>query len=223
MDLVVQHQRVIALAPVVADALAAIDDERVDAECGQPRGGRKSGVAAADDEHRGIAIGIGRRRVPDIEPVRSAEIARIGLCGRCGLPVRRDLVESRQQRPGFKGVAIVGVGPEPHHTAASSVHRLKRENCFDRVGAGAHHVARRCAARRDPEIVGPRLARVLVQTADRGVAAFDRCDPPGQRQHVTPITIRVEQLAQIVGVDDDGLLELCQPVLDDDGKGVRSG
>jgi hypothetical protein len=36
--LIMQRQRMVALAPVVADARMAVDDERVDAELLQPSG-----------------------------------------------------------------------------------------------------------------------------------------------------------------------------------------
>ena len=59
LHLVVQRERVIARAPVVADARVAIDDQRVDAELGEARGDRQAGLAAADHQHRRIAILVG--------------------------------------------------------------------------------------------------------------------------------------------------------------------
>ena len=79
MHLIVQDQRVIALAPVVADALFAIDDQRIDLQLREARGDRKSGVSAADHEHIRVAIGIFGGGLSDVEPVGTAEIARIGL------------------------------------------------------------------------------------------------------------------------------------------------
>ena len=58
MHLVVQDQRVIALAPVVADARFAVDDQRIDLQLREARGDRKPGLSAADDEHSRVAIGI---------------------------------------------------------------------------------------------------------------------------------------------------------------------
>ena len=58
MHLVVQRQRVIALAPVVADARLAVDDQRVDLQLLQARRDRKPGLAAADHQHGRIAVGV---------------------------------------------------------------------------------------------------------------------------------------------------------------------
>ena len=60
MHFVVQGERVVALAPVVADALVAIDDQRVDAERAEPRRDREPRLAAAHHQHGRIVIGVGR-------------------------------------------------------------------------------------------------------------------------------------------------------------------
>ncbi len=59
VHLVVQDERVIAIAPVVADARLAIDDQRIDAQLLEARGDRKPGLSAADHEHGRVAVGIG--------------------------------------------------------------------------------------------------------------------------------------------------------------------
>ena len=59
LDLVVQRERVVALAPVVADALVLVDDERVDADLPEPGRDGQTRLAAADDQHRRLAV---RRR-----------------------------------------------------------------------------------------------------------------------------------------------------------------
>ncbi len=79
MHLVVQRQRVITLAPVVADARLTVHDERIDLQLGQACRDRKSGLSPADHEHNWILIGIPGVGFPDVEPVGAAEIARIGL------------------------------------------------------------------------------------------------------------------------------------------------
>ena len=75
VDLVVQRQRMVANAPVVADPRKAIDNERIDIELNQPSGDSQSVLAGADDQHCGIAIGVRTRRHPLVEPVFAAEIA----------------------------------------------------------------------------------------------------------------------------------------------------
>ena len=164
LHLVVQGQRVIAVAPVVADARLAIDDQGVDLQLGEPRRDRKPGLAAADHQHGRIAIGIRGRSLAQVEPVRSAEIARIGLAGRTRAPdvllVPLDLVERGEQRPRLWRVAVGGIGREPHDPVAAALARLEAEERFDRARAGARHMARRGAMRRDPEIRWAGAARV---------------------------------------------------------------
>ena len=105
MHLVVQGQRVIALAPVVADARLAVDDQRVDAELRQARGDRKPGLPAADDEHGRVAVGVCGGGFPQVEPVGPAKIARVGFAWRPRsadlLLEPLELVERREQRPGL--------------------------------------------------------------------------------------------------------------------------
>ncbi len=72
----------IAVAPVVADAGFAIYDQRVDLQLLQPRRDAQSGLAAADDENGGIAVGVFGGGFAEVEPVGAAKIARIGLATR---------------------------------------------------------------------------------------------------------------------------------------------
>src|SRR4029434_6106465 len=104
------RQRVVALAPVVADALFAIDDQRVDIQLLQPRGDREAGLAAADPEHGGSAVGIAGRGLAQIEPVGAAKIARIGVAAR---PIDAELLlealefaKLRQERPDRKSTRL---------------------------------------------------------------------------------------------------------------------
>jgi hypothetical protein len=120
LHLVVQRQRVIALAPVVADARLAIDDQRVDLQLGQPRRDREPGLPAADHQHGRVAVRIGGGCLAQIEPVRAAEVARVGLPGRPRLAdallVALDRVERGQQRP---GLGALRAGGQPQHAAAA--------------------------------------------------------------------------------------------------------
>ena len=74
MHLIVQRQGMIALAPVVADAGVPVDDQRVDAKLGQARRNREASLTAAHDQNRRIAVGIGLRRHPFVQPVRPLKI-----------------------------------------------------------------------------------------------------------------------------------------------------
>ena len=82
LHLVVQGQRVIAVAPVVTDALSAVHDQRIDLQLPQACGDRKPGLPAADDEYDRIPLDILGGGSPEVEPVGAAKIARIGLTAR---------------------------------------------------------------------------------------------------------------------------------------------
>ena len=55
-DRVVQAERLVALAPRVAGALVALDDDRRHAELAQARAERDAALAAADDHDLGLAL-----------------------------------------------------------------------------------------------------------------------------------------------------------------------
>ena len=78
LHLVVQGQRVIAVAPVVTDALLAVNDQGVDLQLTQACGDRKPGLAPADDQHNRISLDVFGGGFPEIEPVGAPKIARIG-------------------------------------------------------------------------------------------------------------------------------------------------
>ena len=135
MHLIVQRERVIALAPVVTDARFTVDDQGVDAQLREPRGDREPGLTAADHQNGRVAIFIRGGRFAQIEPVGTAKIARVGLALRPRLAdmllVSLDLVERREQRPGL-GAAIRGIGHEPQHPTAAPLRLLEAEDRFDR-------------------------------------------------------------------------------------------
>ena len=129
LHLVVQRQRVVALAPVVADPRLAVDDQRVDLQLLQPRGDAQPGLAAADHQHGRVAVGIFGRRLAQIEPVRPAEIARIGLAARPRdaelLLEAFQLLQRGQQRPGFQPVAVGGIRDQAQDAVAAAQSRSR--------------------------------------------------------------------------------------------------
>ena len=76
LGFVVQGQRVIARAPVVADARVGIDDQGIDTQVRQPRRRPKPGLPAADDDHGRVTVCVGRRLVTQILPVFAAPFPR---------------------------------------------------------------------------------------------------------------------------------------------------
>ena len=82
---VVQGQRVIAIALVIADARVALHDQSVDVKLAETRRDGEPRLPAADDDYRGIAIGIGRNLAPLIRPIFSAEVTQIRRASRTAL------------------------------------------------------------------------------------------------------------------------------------------
>ena len=186
---VVQRQRMVALAPVVADALMPVDDQRVDAELMQPRGDRQSGLAAADHEHRRIAVGIGALAGETVEPVVGAEIAR------CDCPVRarrlnasswpRSSCRVRVQRPGAQARAL-RVGHQAHARRCRG-----RTRCRIRTIASMHSVPARVTQRGGVRLGGIwKFTGFVRASVSRSIArsrpAGHGLDGPGEGQHVAP-------------------------------------
>ena len=148
VHLVVQRERVVAPAPVVADARPAVDDQRVDLELAEARRRREPALSAADHENRGVAIFIGGALLPEIEPVRTGEIARIRPALRAPaadvLFELLELVERREDRPRTRCVFIrkktqdTGSAAQPRFQTC----RAPRRTSFRRASRGAARCAR---------------------------------------------------------------------------------
>ena len=116
--LVVKLQPMVALAPVVADPLHAIDHQGLDAQPLQSRRGRDAGMTAADDEDLRLAAVIAHRVTPPVEPVGSVEVTfEGGLLGRLEdrlLLMALQFVERGEQRPRRRlaGTAVRALQPD---------------------------------------------------------------------------------------------------------------
>ena len=105
-DRIVQAQRLVALAPRVAGALVALDDDRRHAELPQPGAERDAALAAADDHDVRLRR---RSRAPRPRAARSSSQVRRSGSAPCSTPFGRreparllvalELVERGQQRP----------------------------------------------------------------------------------------------------------------------------
>ena len=113
LDRVMQCQRVVAVAPTVADPRPLLDDERVNAELVQSRGHGKPGLRTAHHQHRWLWPIVVLRFAPHIFPVVAAEVARVGGTARTVTADRllkpRQLLKRRGQHPGF----VTGLAPVP--------------------------------------------------------------------------------------------------------------
>ena len=91
MHFVVQGQRMVAFAPIVADPFVPVDDQRVDVELTEPGGDVETGLPGTDDNDLWIAIFICLCGFALIEPIRSPEVSGV----RFGLwPVPADFLSS---------------------------------------------------------------------------------------------------------------------------------
>ena len=143
---VVQCQRVIARAPVVADTRMAVDDQRVDAELMQARGNRKPGLSAADHDHRRVMVGIRARLGKAIAPVRSAEVAdAVAGLGRTVfqfLLVTPELFKRGDDCPRAQPRRHLRIGDKTDHAGTGAERGFELEQGLDGFGSGARHPAR---------------------------------------------------------------------------------
>jgi hypothetical protein len=79
MHLIMQNQRMITVPPIVADAMLTIDNQRIYAQLCQARSDREACLASTDDKDGGIVVTILGGGFPNVEPIRSTEVARISL------------------------------------------------------------------------------------------------------------------------------------------------
>ena len=224
VHLVVQRERVVALAPVVADARPAIDDQRIDLQLCKARGDREPGLPAAHHEHHRIALVVRLGRSPLRQPVRRGEIARVrpalGSQAADLFLVALQLVERREQRPRSR---FLIVGRQTQHAAALAHGGLEAEDRLDALRARACHVARRSAIGIGPEAGRPDPLGVRSQLFGNGVHAADRADAPSQRQYIAPMTVGMKQaLEQCFIARRERVLEPCEPMVGNRRQGLRS-
>ena len=200
LHLIMQRQRVVALAPVVADTGFAIDDQRIDPELLQSCGDRKACLAATDHQHIGLAVGIFHGFPALIEPVRSFEIARIGLAARPRIALllleALEFIEHCEQRPSLQCVAVGLIRNQPQDSAAAPDRRFELKDRLDRTGSRAGDAARCGAIGIDAEAGGRGARGVDAQFVEDGFAAIDSLQVPAQRQHIAPETVGMKQRFQ---------------------------
>ena len=192
MHFVVQGERVVALAPVVADALVAIDYQRVDTQRIEPGRDRESGLAAAHHQNRRVVIDIGRRLAPLIEPVLAAEVARVALGvahrARPAVGIAVQFLERGEQRPGAPR-AVGCVLDKTNHAVGTAKSGLELEDRLNAVGSGPAHAARCRTLDRNMEVRGPRARqRRCERSLDRRRASLG-LQPPGEGEDIAPVAV----------------------------------
>ena len=218
VHLVVQGQRVVAVAPIVPDTFSTVDDERIDIPLSEASGDRQSGLAAADDQHRRIPVGVGGVGQSSVEPVGSAEIARVHLAGRPrgadGFLETIDAVERGHQRPCPRCPLIVFITDQANHATPRTTCGLEAEDGFHRFPSGPGDDAGRRTMKIcvEPRRLGAR--RVSFQRVNDIAGAADGLNVPGEGQQVAPMAVLVDQPGEGIEIGPrDRLLEIGEPTV----------
>ena len=216
MHFVMQHQRVVALAPVVADVFVTVDDQGVDVEILQPRGHRQSRLTPADHQHGGIAVGIRAALTQPVQPVLAAELpsAAIRLHLRRQGPRRLSVqcVQRSQQVPREQSMRVVRVGHQAQHPDARAMRGGEFDQGFDGLGSGAADPARRRAPSRKPKSPGLRARHGSRQRRFNRRTPIHRLQVPGKGEHIAPMAIGKEQRPGCLRVPMlQGVIKRLQP------------
>ena len=159
-------------------------------------------------------VSIFGRRFAQIEPVRPAEIARVGVAAGPRdvqlLLEALQFLKRGQERPGFQPVAVGGIGRQPEDAVAAAISGFEFKHRLDRRGPGARHPARRGATLVDLEVRGRGAWAAGLQFPNDGVGAVDGLNVPAQRQHIAPIAFAVKQRLKLASVGKRAF-ESCQP------------
>ena len=201
LHLIVQRQRVIALAPVVADARLAVDDQRIDLQLLQPRRDRKPGLSAADHQH-GRDRGRHSRRRPCADRASWARENRANRIGRAAATIPCCSSKPFNSSSAVSSVQAFSLLPSP----ASGISRripLPRPCAVSNLKIASivlvpARVTRRGAARSGSIAKTARggAAGVGFQLFQDRIGAVDGLQVPAQRQHVAPIAVGMKQRLQ---------------------------
>ena len=183
-DRVVQAERVVAAAPLVAGSWVLVDDERRHAETLEPRGEADAALAAADDEDVGLGVDAEGLDLllPLVEPVLRRDVdavlgaAGTARTGRLGVVLER--LRARQQGPG-QAVADADEALAREGGVAEGEPRL-----VDAVGLG---LARR------HDVGGPRPGSTPAEHVGDLLTALGRVDVPRHADEVAPVALVAEE------------------------------
>ena len=189
MHLVMQRQGMIALAPIIPDAVMLFDHQRIQPKLAKPRGDAKPRLPRANHQHNGVSAGEGFCLFALIEPIIAAEIARIGFSARPALAgfflKTLEFFKRCQQHPGLCGV----IQRQPQHAIASAKAGFKMEDRFNHLKAKPLHAARRCACFRQREAMRPNRRLRLCQRYRDIMRAHMRRDVPGEGEQIAPMAL----------------------------------
>ncbi len=205
-DRIVQAQALVAIAPAVTGARILLDDDRGHAELAKPRAENDAGLAAADDQRKGLLVVTERALLllAFLQPGLAARVhAMLHPFGpRFVLLLLKafQLLQGREKRPGF-------AADQAQMAPAATDTGFKREPAFgDAVGFAA--IALDLPVRR---------FRIRHRRFEHGLdltPTFSRLDVPGERDQVAPVRIVTEHRCRVgeTSVRDRGP-ELIEPLL----------
>ncbi len=200
LDLVVQRQRVVAQAPIIADPLVAVDPQGIDAELGQPCGDREPRLPAADDQDRRVADGESSGCAPLVQPVGPPEIPGMGLPGRPAAAGRLLVALNLDQfgRKGPSPVRAVLVRAQPHNAPTAADFGLEDEEHLDHLAPDPRDGLRRDASGVESEAGCLHRDNGVRKRGNRSRGAAEGLQVPGQRQNIAPVGVGEEQIVEAV-------------------------
>ncbi len=179
---VVQAERLVAAAPLVAGPGVLVDDQRRYAELPQPGAQRDPALAAADHEHERLCrdAELGLLGLAALEPGGAVLVGAVlgsERAGRtAGLLVALELVEGGEEGPRLEVAVLLD---EPEQPAAAADRGLEAEPGRDH----AVGLSRRLLGRERGRVGGRQGAG---QQAGHAVGVLDRGDVPRERHQVAP-------------------------------------
>ena len=188
MHFVVQGQRMVAFAPIVADPFVSVDDQRVDVELTEPGGDVETGLPGTDDNDLWIAIFICLCGFALIEPIRSPEVSGIGFA-LWSVPADLFFMAFQFLECGVKSPSgkALGTRHKTKYAAASAEFGLEPKYCFQGFGAGARDDAGWGAVRVDLEVERFGFCLRFADGLRESGCAVYRGQMPGEGEDVAPM------------------------------------
>ncbi len=191
-DRVVQMQRLVAAAPLVAGPLVLVDDQGRDAEPLQPRPERDAALAATDHQTIGLARDAEFRLLvalavePGTAALANAVLDALLAIGTLLLLEALELAGRGEERPGLVAFQPQ-VAPAARHLGLEADPGLRHA-----VGFGRGLV--------ELPMARPDGRKLRLQHGPDGVAALERLDVPGESDEVAPEGVLAEEGSGGLGV-----------------------
>ena len=199
-DLVVQRQRVVAVAPHIPHPRRPLDDQCIHAQQPQPGRQRQSELAAADNQDCGLPVFILLLLGSKVRPIGASEIAGIGRAGRAPridrLFVTFDLREGAGEYPRPGRVFT----RQPQHAVTAARIGFETEDRLDDLDPQPLGYARGRPALGNCEVPGVHLLLGPEQVLNYCGSSFVRSNRPGEGEHVPPVRVLAEKSFQSLSI-----------------------